>query len=69
MQTNLSIHKVRSMAEKRGDTCAGYLFSFMLIKQKFLMFKKGAPLSKKKDGRGRLHPTTPSPHCKPMYHH
>ena len=41
MEINLSMHKVRSMAEKRGDACAAYLLSFMLIKQKFLIFKTG----------------------------
>ena len=41
MEINLSIYKVRSMAEKRGHACAVYLLSFMLIKQKFLIFKKG----------------------------
>ena len=41
MEINLSIQKVRSMAEKCGDTCAVYLLSFMLVKQKFLNFKKG----------------------------
>ena len=41
MEINLSIHQARSMAEKRGVACAAYLLSFMLIKQKFLIFKKG----------------------------
>ena len=41
MEINLSIHKVRNMAEKRGDLCAIYLLSLTLIKQKFIIFKKG----------------------------
>ena len=41
MEVNLSIHKVRSMAKKRGDVCAVHFLSFMLMKQKFLIFKKG----------------------------
>ena len=55
MEINLSKHKVRSMAEKRGDACAVYLLSFMLVKQKFLIFKKGIARQK----GGRPHPTTP----------
>ena len=40
MEINLSIHKVRSMAEKREGACAVYLLSCMLIKQTFLIFEK-----------------------------
>ena len=41
MKINLSVPKVRSMAEKRGHACTVYLLSFMLIKQKLLIFKIG----------------------------
>ena len=41
MEINLSIHKVWSMAEKGGDECADYFLPFMIIKQKFLIFKIG----------------------------
>ena len=41
MDINLPIHKVRSMTEKRGDIYAVYFLSFMLIKQKILIFKQG----------------------------
>ena len=34
MEINLSVRKVRSMTEKRGNGCAVYLLSFMLIKQR-----------------------------------
>ena len=38
MEINLSIH--RSMAEKRGNECAVYLLSFMLINENFKFSKK-----------------------------
>ena len=41
MEINLSICEVRSMTEKHSDACAVYLFSFMLINQKFIVFKNG----------------------------
>ena len=63
MEINLSIHKVRSIAEKRGDACAIYLLSFILIKQKFLIFKKGNARQK------RAHPTIPPPPPPPRVRH
>ena len=41
MEINLPIHKVRSMTEKHGNTCAVYFLSLMLIKRKKLIFKQG----------------------------
>ena len=65
MEINLSIHKVRSIAEKRGDACAIYLLSFILIKQKFLIFKKGNARQK----RGSVAPNDPTPPPPPRVRH
>ena len=45
------------MAEKRGDACVVYLLSFMLVKQKFLIFKKG--IARQKGGSSA--PNDPPP--------
>ena len=46
MEINLSIH--RSMAEKRGNECAVYLLSFMLINENFKFSKKGTVRPKRR---------------------
>ena len=46
MEINLSIH--RSIAEKRGNECAVYLLSFMLINENFKFSKKGTVRPKRR---------------------